>query len=287
MPPSHPSPSVANRGLSSRQWKDISRAMKEIVPGVTIVLHGVKISGDNRPAGNHQQQQQQQPRNPQQSPPPPRQNVAEQDADQNEPMETVDSPPAGSSKRKQKDARKLEEFLERKRAERWLPLVRPLLHTLRRKLRDATWTAWMRERTASKRLLRLKLKDLFWRGWTYRNMSAMTADPVLGFQSLRDNYIRGYVYDLCAEHLPEAYEKLKPFHQGGSLYPFDLEGRDGEDVTTDMLRRLLAAAVEWEKTQSPTRNSSARKVGKSTSEEAEVVTPSSARRSHKKRGGRR
>ena len=255
--------------------------MKEIPPGVTIVLHGVKISGDDRPAGNHQQQQQQQPRNPQQSPPPPRQNVAEQDVDQSEPMETVDSPPAGPSKRKQKDARKLEEFLERKRAERWLPLVRPLLHTLRRKFRDATWTAWMRERAASKRLLRLKLKDLFWRAWTYRNWSAMTADPVLGFQSLRDQYIRACAYELCDAYLPEVYEKLKPL---SAHYPFDLQGREPEDFTTDMLRRILAVCVEH---NSPTRNSSERHVGKSKSQEAEVMTPPSAQRSRKKRGGRR
>ena len=141
-------------------------------------------------------------------------------------------------------------------------------------------------RAASKRLLWLRLKELFWRSWTYRDMSAMTVDPVLGLQSLRDNYIRGYAYDNCREHLPEVYKKLKPFDRG-TLYAFDLGGIGPEDFTTDMLRRLLAAAVEWEKTQSPTRNSSARKVGKSTSEEAEVMTPSSARRSHKKRSGRR
>ena len=99
--------------------------------------------------------------------------------------------------------------------------------------------------------------------------------------------------------MPEAYEKLKPFHHGGTLNAFDLEGREPEDFTTDILRRILAAYV---KHNSPTptpellrsqdrpadvRGSSARQVGKSTSQEAEVTTPTSARRSHKKRGGRR
>ena len=150
MPPSHSAPPAANRGLSSRQWKDILRAMKEIRPSVSIVMHGVTISGDG--------QQQRQPQQPQQK-------NAEHDASR-ESMDTDDSS-AGVSKKKQRDAQRAKENRVRRRFEL---LAGPLLHTVRRIHRDAVWTAWMRYKTALK-----KLRGLFWRAWT------TPVDPLVGF----------------------------------------------------------------------------------------------------------
>ena len=56
---------AAHRPLTARLWKDILRAQQNVRPGVTIVMHGVTISGDIRSAAPQQQQTRQPPTPPQ------------------------------------------------------------------------------------------------------------------------------------------------------------------------------------------------------------------------------
>ena len=267
MPPSHSAPPAANRGLSSRQWKDILRAMKEIRPSVSIVMHGVTISGDG--------QQQRQPQQPQQK-------AAEHDAS-HESMDTDDSL-AGTSKKKQRDAQRAK---ENRVCRRFELLARPLLHAGRRIHRDAVWTAWMRHKTALK-----KLRGIFWRAWTkpvdptrrihemrMLRCDGLIEDPVLGPTSHRDEFIRSCFYTLCHEEIPAIFAKLKP-------YPYFSEADgdvDGEGFdTTDMEDAIALSLAE----SPPARKPSDRQVGKSKSQDAEVRTPASAR-ARSKRSGRR
>lgn len=267
--------------------------MKEIPPGVSIVLHGVHISGDNGGDATHRQQQQ--PRSPR-SHEQPEQMSTSQNASEGEPMETVDSP-AGETKKQQKDARKLEKFLDRKRAERWLPLVLPYLRTVRGFLRDSVWTEWMRARPQSlvnsdawfqrrhsqERRRRnqtdtlRKLRDLLWKAWTHRHLGGSTIDPVLGLTSERDEYIRLRVYDLCEGLLPEVYGKLKSsdFVHGGLVHDPVFGPQSFDDADDSDMQAAIAASIA--EISSPARNPSDRQVGKSKSHEAGVRTPLSAR----------
>lgn len=269
---------AAHRPLTARLWKDILRAQQNVRPGVTIVMHGVTISGDIRSAAP-QQQQTRQPPTPPQSAQPPEQSEA--------PMDTTGSPPStATSKKAQRDARRLEDHRSRVRIERWCKLARPFVRTSRRIIRDAVWTAWMR-----RKIVLRKLRDLFWRAWTtpvdpnvrihelrYIRHDGKIEDPVLGPTSHRDEFIRSCVYTLCHQDFPGIYAKFKPFpYFADSDFDVDAEGFDEDDMEA----AITASLVE---SSSPARQPSDRKVGKSKSHDAEVSTPAEARARRKRNG---
>ena len=72
-------------------------------------------------------------------------------------------------------------------AQRWLPLVRRLLRTGRKVIRDNVWTSWMRARMSPRQDVRRKLHDLLWRAWTTPQFGSSSAPRDL---SLRDKYRR-------------------------------------------------------------------------------------------------
>lgn len=223
--PSAQQPAAKRGSLSARQWQDIRQAARLArSERVTLVVHNVKIFGDQPPAGNSQvgrggvhdtgQAQQQQQRR-QQPQPQPQQSAATAGAPATEdsvPMETEQA-----TKRQQREARRREEHVPRRCVNRWLMFVQKTLWALRRQLLDATATAYFRAQLSPKqdaqrklrdlltrarthaaqrraRLLHTcnvrRLRDLFWRGWTLRSCDPGQgwAKP-LGLISARDSYI--------------------------------------------------------------------------------------------------
>ena len=133
---SHPAQqaSAARGSLSARQWQDLRQAARLArSEGVTLVMHGVKVSGEKTTTARQEAPRQQAAA----------QRDAAQGAGDAQPMDTTAGAPAAVSDNSQqrRDARRLKEFLERKRAERWLPLVKSLLRAAHRNTLDATWTA--------------------------------------------------------------------------------------------------------------------------------------------------
>ena len=126
-----------------------------------------------------------------------------------EPMDTVDNVRSPkTSKKQQRDALRLQEFQEAKRAPesqsaaRWLLLAQRQLWAARKATCNAVWTAWARSRTPeARRATRLKLRGLLWRAWTRPQIEPppLSSPPgchaipvglqVLGARSLRDEYI--------------------------------------------------------------------------------------------------
>jgi len=123
-------------------------------------------------------------------------------------METDGSASAKTaSKKQQRDARRLQEYQEAKRAPqsvaRWQLLAQRMLWTARKDSCNAVWTRWMRSRTPEAQLeARRKLRSLLWREWTRPQIdppSTPTSLPgghvlpmglqVLGARSLRDEYV--------------------------------------------------------------------------------------------------
>lgn len=138
------------------------------------------------------------------------------DAAAPQPMDLVGSESADkTSKKQQRDARRLQEFQEAKRREaqitaRWLLLTQRQLWAVRKASCNAVWTAWMaRPRKVARPEVRRKLRDLLWREWTRPQIEPPTltsprgwrAIPtglqVLGARSLRDEYIRERTRALC------------------------------------------------------------------------------------------
>jgi len=144
-------------------------------------------------------------------------------------MATLDSVPKTPSKKQQRDAQRAVEFRARKSAERWLPLVQPILRIARRNLRNDTWTAWMRSKmekpaqeaprevaqrklrhlfrrsllsSASKReVARLKLRNLLWREWTRPQFESRALCPSLALRSYRDQYFLKRVRSLQSRYI--------------------------------------------------------------------------------------
>ena len=126
-----------------------------------------------------------------------------------QPMDTVDNVRSPkTSKKQQRDALRLQEFQEAKRAPesqsaaRWLLLAQRQLWAARKATCNAVWTAWARSRTPeARRATRLKLRGLLWRAWTRPQIEPppLSSPPgchaipvglqVLGARSLRDEYI--------------------------------------------------------------------------------------------------
>ena len=135
-----------------------------------------------------------------------------------QPIDTVDCEPEKTvSKKQQRDARRLQEFQEAKRAPqpkstaRWLLLAQRQLWAARKATCNAVWTAWARSRTPEARLAtRRKLRGLLWRAWTRPCIEPpVLASPygsrthglqVLGPRSMRDEYILKRARALCSRH---------------------------------------------------------------------------------------
>lgn len=183
-------------------------------------------------------------------------------------MDTTAPPPLSLSKKQSRDQRRSEEFRERKRAERWLPLVQPFLRRMRWQSAQDVWTTWMRSRPSPKPDVRRKLRSIFWRAWTDRWMEMSIEDPVLGLMSYRDEYIRTKARALCRRYIPESLAK-KPTRGDDivmdDMSDFGLTGFDPADVQAAISASLANASP------------STRQAGKSTVDSA---------RSSKKRGGR-
>jgi hypothetical protein len=283
------SSTVARSGgsLSARQWQDIRQAARLArSEGVTLAMHGVRISGGGLPAAAEQQQTA-------------RRRPLPGTGDGAQPMDLEGgaTPTATRSTSKQlRDARKLEEFLERKRAERWLRFVQPLLKTDRWKHQQSVWTTWMRSRPSPKRDARRKLRDVFWRAWTRREHGSSTDDPVLGQTSWRDEYIRAKARLLCRRYI-EPEVALRNLGMAPSdavldeMSDFGLSGFDPHDVQAAITASLRSASGEGLESGPPeddttARHPGGRQAGKSSLTQAGLTTPPSAR-ANRKRGGRR
>ena len=139
---------ASKRGtMSARHWADIRQAARLVrTEGVMLTLHGIEIHPPRAQAV----------RSSQSSAGKAVEKKPEPEDDGQQPMETVAS--NEPSKSQQRSARRLAEFIEKKRAARWSEMVQNALRLAREKLRADTWTAWMRSRLA-----RAKLRKLLWR----------------------------------------------------------------------------------------------------------------------------
>jgi hypothetical protein len=295
MPPAPPAQGANGRArarsggsLSARQWQDIRQAARLArSEGVTLAMHGVRISGGGLPAAAEQQQTARRR-------PPPGTGDGAQPMD----LEGGATPTATRSTSKQlRDARKLEEFLERKRAQRWLRLVQPLLKADRWTHQQSVWTAWMRSRLSPKRDARRRLRDIFWRAWTHRDGGALqVVDPVLGLTSHRDEYYRAKARTLVRRYIEPEVARRNLRETGADIVMDDMEdfgltGFDPQDVQAAITASLRTDPGVWLEPGPPDDDATARQpggrqAGKSSLTEAGLKTPPSARAS-KKRGGRR
>ena len=203
--------------------------------------------------------------------------------DGTEPMDTQGSTTTKMSKR---DAARLAAF---KTKQRWLSLARPLLHTVRRTSRDEVWTTWMRARLEAKTAARRKLRSLFWRGWTHRFMGGSVLDPILGLTSHRDEFIRTAARNRCRWLLPQKEpwtrgQASKQLKLGDAVYDdmtdFGLTGFDPDDV-----QAAIAASLRHGENIPPPDTAGRQAGSKSSSQEAGISIPRSARA--RKKGLRR
>ena len=205
VPTPRPAQSSARRGFSDRQWKDFRQAARRArSEGVSITWRpdGSVVFNplttpliDSTKAGNRLRGHEK--------------SGTPRDRSVQQPTETVGGQHAKTtSKKQQRDARRLQEYQETKRAPptgaQWLLLTQRLLWTARKASCNVVWTAWMRSRTPEARLaVQRKLRDLLWREWTRPQFSPPPTSPVpkgcraiptglqvLGVRSLRDEYIR-------------------------------------------------------------------------------------------------
>lgn len=274
MPTTRPAHAAAKRStLSARQWADLRRAARLArSEDVYLVMHGVKVSAaadSPRAAGGRRQGHTGAP-----TPVPDKEEVQPTEADGS-------ATPA--SKKKLRDARRLQEYQGRKRAKRWLTLVLPVLHIIRRNLRNDTWTAWMRSRVGStQQRARPRLRNLLWLEWTRPQFgSSDDKASALGLRSYRDEYIlrRARAF---SQHIPElqadsaSKAEMKELVSEG----FTIDGVDPDDLQEALLLSLVTdshARDPGENRQVTTRSRAVAEAD---------PTPASAPRHRKKRGGR-
>ena len=266
MPTRHPAQAAGNsRCLSARQWLDVRQAARIArSEGVSLVLHGVKVGGDNVRFGNSK------------STTPPHQ---EQDKSGGpEPMVTSE-PTVQQESKKQPSARSVrrrEEFRARKRAEeRWMALTQKSLWVARRKRRDDTWTAWMRSTFSPRRDARRKIRAAFWGAWSKRQfkLDDERANGPLGMCSLRDMYI-----------YKKAMVMEKKLMQLGFIAQLPLETITEEDAGP----QAEAPAVTNPGIAQDVPLDAGRQASTRSLTEARIPsTPSSARARKKRSGGRR
>ena len=190
MPPPSARQAAAIRGsLSARQWQDIRRAARiACSEKVVLTVHGIKISGDHRSAGNSQGNQKNAHGTGQ----------VNSAATSTEPA-SEDSTMAESqaTKRELREARRRAEHIPRRCADRWLSFLQRVVTgfqgwRFRRQLLDTTFVTFMRAKLSARRAARLRLRSIFWRAWTLRQFesSESWAAP-LGKCSYRDGYVHG------------------------------------------------------------------------------------------------
>ena len=169
-------PATATRGrLNERQWMDVERAMRLArTGGVTLTVHGVKVSGWRQP----------QPQVPRQSGKA-LQKPAETAAPKQQPPAAADDivelqPPI--SKRKERSAQRLQEFQQKKRA-----VIFAASKCGSNPNGVARCERIFQVRGHHRALARAKLRWLLWRAWArYRPIYGGTA---LGYTSLREQYV--------------------------------------------------------------------------------------------------
>lgn len=199
MAPNRTPATASTRGcLSSRQWSDIRQAARLArTEGVTLVMHGVKVSPHHSTLDAEPAAQKEKTKTPA----------------RDEPVQQSKDPDdcKPKSKKALRDADRLQEFQEKKRlapiVSRWEILARQPLRACRRMIRDAAWTSWMLEKQQLK--VQCKLRPLLWQAWTQptkeckESLSAYAlADPHANQTRLetcspRDRYILYRVRALC------------------------------------------------------------------------------------------
>ena len=288
--------------LSSRQWQDIRRAARTSRDmGVTLVVHGVKVSRDSLPLpakesgqpGQRWQQQEEkaepshgasgarQPVETAGAPAGTATNEPLNGADGVHPMETTGG--ARRAKKQQRDAARREEFLVSKRAERsWATLTFLALRAARAKYRSDVWTAWMRSRLSPRRDARRRLRSVLWQEWTRPQFGGSDVDPVLGLTSHRDEYIRARVRRYQAALEERTAKKLREY------LPEEVEDELVEFATTGFdpveIQAAISASLDAD---TRARSPSDRQAGKSSLEEAGIPAIPGSARARKKRGGRK
>ena len=252
MPPSH-SAQGRGRGLSARQWQDLRQAARLArSESVTLTMHGVKISPDNRAAGNRQPEQRDFVRG--------AGSTAEAGDAQMQDADNSSAQAATATKKSQRDALRAQAFRERKRVERWRTLCSRVLSIVRRHNRDDVWTAWMRSKLLG---ARLKLRNLLWREWTRPQHLSSNPGGILGpLLSSRDEYIHKRCCAFC-RHLPQMTEYLSGHAR-----------RAAADAAGDAIDLYYGQPVE-------------RRAGKSSLSEAGIPTTPGSARVRKKRGGKK
>ena len=136
--------------------------------------------------------------------------------------------------------------------------------------------SWLATKAAKR-----KLRCLLWRGWTHRFLGGSNEDSVLGLTSHRDEYIRVTARNRCRRLLPEK----EPWTRGKAskkleigdavlddMTDFGLSGFDPGDV-----QAAIAASLAADKNTSLPDTSGRQAGSKSSSREAGVPTPKSAR----------
>ena len=285
--------------LSSRQWQDIRRAARTSRDmGVTLVVHGVKVSRDNLPLlakesgqpGQRRKQQEEtapshgasearQPAETAGAPAGAATNELLNGADGAQPMETTGG--ARRAKKQQRDAARREVFLASKRAERsWATLSFLAVRAARAKYRSDIWTAWMRSRMSPRRDARRRLRSVFQQEWTRPQFGGSAVDSVLGLTSHRDEFYQAKAKRIEAALEERTAAKLREY------LPEDVEDELVEFATTGFdpieIQAAISASLDVD---NRARSPSDRQAGKSSLEEAGIpATPGSAR-ARKKRGG--
>lgn len=278
-PPSARRPAANRGGLSARQFADIRQAARIArSERVVLVMHGVKVSRDDRGAGRQQNLDQTQ---------------RVQDAGDAEPMDTDGNADAVTASKKKKDERsalRRAQHVPRRCAERWATFVARAMWAARRQRLDATFTAHMRsrmspQRDAHRKLHRLgwrawarhcrlqwRLRCLLWRSWTHRCQdvpSSSTLPTGLGKISRRD----AYIHDRAQRLVPQLIQ------HGLIAGTSDADPADEDAELQEAIRLSLA--------DSNARSPGGRTASTRSLDEAGIpATPGSAR-ARKKRSGRK
>ena len=277
-PPPHPRP-AANRGtLSARQLQDI-RDMARIAreEEVTLIIHGVKIFGDqDKPtAGKPQQARPQKDRD----------NVHEQD-EAHEPMDTVDppaSPTAAKSKKEERDARRATENRARKRVARWRSLVKRLIYD---RVWMPLWKQMRLETSGPKRNARRRMRNALWAEWRRKQFDRGESSSALPSDSRRLSHRDRWLLRRSKPHpsppSPDGYWQLQ---QAVWLSDAEDAGLSAEAAEEELLARALEESLaDLTDMDAETRSDRSAATG-SLSEPGEkhkIATPDSSRRRGKK-----
>ena len=266
MPPA-PTSAARQRGypgkLSARHFaeiRELSRIAHDI-EGVTFTLHGVKISGDSRDAGQH-----------------PDRSGHEQEYGSANSSETDDKTQAKkTSKKKERDTLRRKDHVPKRCVARWLSFAGRVRWAARRQHLDAAFVKWMRSRRGPRRVVRRKLRDLLWRAWTHRQFelpgNSNSKPSCLGRCSYRDMYIFRKAAALCPQLQRLGLIADSSYHSDGW-------------ITTDDEEPEMQAAVAASLADSNARSPGSRNVHTRSLHEAGIpATPGSAR-ARKKRSGR-